>query len=196
MKFNSDIHHRKTIRLHEYDYSWAGFYFVTICTQGRIPLFGNIVDGVMVLNGAGAMVETWWNELPKKFVNIRLDEYVVMPNHIHGVIEIVTGNKTRATTRVAPTGNDQSHVGAPLVGALNNQWNYSHIGQIVGAFKSFTTNEYIQGVNRYGWPCFPGRLWQRNYWERIIRNDQELKDTREYIRNNPAQWMWGDLFSK
>jgi putative transposase len=145
----------------------------------------------MVLNGAGMMVEKWWNELPKKFIDIRLDEYVVMPNHMHGIIEIIDTNKTRAPTRDAPTGNDESHVGVPLVGTLD----YSHIGEIIGAFKSFTTNEYIQGVDRHNWPCFPRRLWQRNYWERIIRNDQELHDTRDYIRNNPAQWMLDDLYA-
>lgn len=181
MKFNPDIHHRKTIRLHEYDYSQMGFYFVTICTQDRVPLFGDIFDGVMVLNGAGMMVETWWNELPEKFSNVRLDEYVVMPNHIHGVIEIVG-----ADLRVCPDKNTSinqgAHTGAPLHAML--QW-----------FKTMSTNGYIQGVNDHDWPCFPRRLWQRNYWERITRHDQELQGTREYIRNSPAQWLLDDLYS-
>jgi putative transposase len=180
MKFKPDIHHRKTIRLHEYDYSQAGFYFVTMCTQNRVLLFGDIVDGVMVLNGAGMMIETWWNELPQKFVDIRLDEYVVMPNHMHGVIEIV-GADLRVCPDKNASINQGAHTGAPLHTMV--QW-----------FKTMTTNAYIQGVNKNNWPCFPGKLWQRNYWERIIRNDQELNNTREYIRNNPAQWALDDLY--
>lgn len=187
MKFNPDIHHRKSIRLREYDYSQAGFYFVTICTQGREPLFGHIVDGMMVLNDAGNMVQTVWDDMPGRYPGVLLDEFVVMPNHVHGIVIVTTRIKTRAPTRGAPTGNDEPDVGVPLVGTLN------HVGEMVGAFKSLTTVEYIRGVNENHWPCFPRRLWQRNYWERIIRNDQELQDTREYICNNPAQWEWDDL---
>lgn len=89
MTYNPDIHHRRSIRLREYDYSSNGAYFVTICAQGRACLFGDILDGEMRLNDAGRMVAEWWVKLPGKFPNVALDEYVVMPNHFHGIICIV-----------------------------------------------------------------------------------------------------------
>jgi REP element-mobilizing transposase RayT len=184
MAFNKDIHHRKSIRLRGYDYSQSGAYFITICAHRRRPLFGDIVDGNMMLNAAGTMVEKCWRELVNKFPDIRLKEYVTMPNHIHGVVEIV---------------------GAPLVGALNTAHvgalNTAHyipgaptrgaptVGDVVGAFKSLTTNAYIRGVNDAGWLPFDGRLWQRNYHEHIIRNEQAYANIAEYIRNNPLKWL-------
>jgi len=89
MQFNPEMHHRQSIRLRGYDYSQAGAYFITICTHKRQPFFGDIVDGVMMMNAAGIMVEKYWWELAVKFFGIRLHEYVTMPNHIHGVVEIV-----------------------------------------------------------------------------------------------------------
>ena len=169
---------RKSIRLKGYDYSQAGTYYISICTKDRLCLFGDIANQEMVLNAAGRMITDAWNELAERFCNIELVEYIVMPNHIHGVISIVgvplvgtrkTGNglSKRAGTRPAPT---------------------KGLGDIVGAFKSFTTNDYIQGVRANGWTPFPGKLWQRNYYEHIVRNDKELNLIREYIRQNPAQW--------
>src|SRR6056297_3244370 len=89
MKYNSDIHHRRSIRLKEYDYSRAGAYFVTICTQNRECLFGGIVNGEMVSNDAGRMVQTVWDEIPLHYPGIEIDAFVVMPNHIHGIVVIV-----------------------------------------------------------------------------------------------------------
>src|SRR4030042_663745 len=88
-KYNSDIHHRRSIRLKDYDYSQAGAYYVTICIQGKVCLLGDIAGGVMALNDAGKMIEKWWCKLPERFKFIELDEYVVMPNHFHGIINIV-----------------------------------------------------------------------------------------------------------
>jgi len=95
MTYNPDVHHRRSIRLREYGYSSVGAYFVTICAQGRECLFGDILDGEMRLNEAGRVVVEWWTKLPGKFPNVALDEYVVMPNHFHGIICIVGAGSSR-----------------------------------------------------------------------------------------------------
>ena len=178
---------RKPLRLKGYEYSRAGAYFITIVVQGRLCLFGDVVDGEMSLNDAGKMIHRVWDGMPGRFPSVEMDEFIVMPNHIHGVIIIhqpppshdppvgasLVGapnhaddqNDTRATTRVAPT-----------------------LGDVVGAFKSLTTVEYGRGVRGMGWSPFDKRLWQRNYYERIIRNECELGLAREYIANNPMKW--------
>ncbi len=169
---------RKSIRLPGYDYSAAGAYFVSICTKDRLCLFGNIINNEMVLNDPGRTIIAAWKELPQRFPNIKLTEYVIMPNHIHGIIAIVGvplvgtrkafGNsQKRADTRPAPT---------------------TGLGDIVGAFKSITTNKYIRGVKQHSWTPFPGKLWQHNYYEHVVRNEKELTRIQEYIRNNPALW--------
>ncbi len=184
------VHHRRSIRLQGYDYSHAGAYFVTICAQGRLCLFGNVADGEMRLNEAGRMVGEWYCELGNKFPDIQCDAYVCMPNHAHFIV--VNGNPIGADLRVrpldgAPPGEyagPPAPPGEPILG--------EHVGSplraVVQWFKTMTTNAYIRGVKNDGWQTFPGKLWQRNYWEHIIRNEQELNRIREYICNNPAQW--------
>ena len=126
-----------------------------------------------------------WNNLSIKCPDIVSDEYIIMPNHVHGIIFIVgaplvgahsvespMGDKDRAGTRPAPTS--------------------SSLGDVVGIFKSISTHQYAINVNANNWPAFPGKLWQRNYYERIIRNDDELNRIREYILNNPQQWDYED----
>jgi REP element-mobilizing transposase RayT len=124
----------------------------------------------MRLNNVGRMIIKWWNELNRKFENMETDAFVVMPNHVHGIIVITVG----ADLRVCPNG-EGAHAGAPLQKII--QW-----------FKTMTTNQYMRGVKTSGWPAFDGRLWQHNYYEHIIRNDNELYIIREYIVNNPLQW--------
>jgi len=161
---------RQSTRLKEYDYAQEGAYYVTICTQERKCLFGRIKDNKMVLNDAGRMIENNWNELLQRFSNIESDEFIIMPNHFHGTIYIV---------------------GAPLVGARNNRAGTRPaptLGGIIGAFKSITTNEYIRNVKNNNWQSFNERLWQRNYYEHIIRNDKSLHKIQEYIVNNPSTW--------
>ncbi len=181
MRYNPATHRRRSIRLKGYDYSQKGAYFVTICAHNRERLFGGIVDGEMRLNDAGYAVEKWWLELPHKFPLVKMDEYVIMPNHFHGIVVIVG-----ADLRVCPTPcinpktlSDKhikgEHVGSPLHKMI--QW-----------FKTMTTNEYIRAVKRYELPFLHGGFWQRNYYERIIRNEQELNKIREYIINNPLKW--------
>jgi putative transposase len=173
--YNPDIHHRRSIRLKGFDYSQAGAYFVTICTQNRECLFGEIVDKEMILNDPGRMVEKWYRELENKFANIVCDQCAIMPNHIHFVIQTGVG----ADLRVCPDTDEQTsggeHIGSPLQTVI--QW-----------FKTMTTNEYIRGVKQHSWTPFPGKLWQRNYYEHVVRNNNELNRIREYIMNNPLQW--------
>jgi len=202
--------HRRSIRLKEYDYSQVGAYFITIVTQDQACLFGEIMDGKMHLNDAGRMVEKGWLELNRKFPTIETDEYIVMPNHFHGIVVIVG-----ADLRVCPdttVGADLcvcpdvmetdprvypcelgAHAGAPLQQSGTHVTKLgAHIGaplpSIIQWFKTMTTNEYIRGVKTSGWLPFRGRLWQRNYYEHIIRDDESLNSIREYITNNPLQW--------
>ena len=185
MTYNPDIHHRHSIRLKDYDYSQNGAYFVTICTWQRECLFGEIVNGEMVLNDMGLIVVDEWEKTAIVRKNVILDEFVLMPNHFHGVIffsEDVGATpvdrpgaigehdgyctEKRATQRVAPTG--------PVSGS---------IGAVMAQFKSIVTKRINVLRNNLGCP-----VWQRNYYERVIRNEDELFRAREYIVNNPMKW--------
>lgn len=174
MKYNPNKHHRRSIRLKGYDYSQSGLYFITICVKNNACLFGEIANGVMMLNDAGKMVEIEWPKLLDRFKNIELHEYVVMPNHFHAILEIV---------------------GATLVAAQNEDETVKKtVGDMVGAFQSIVTVEYIRGVKNNDWQPFDGKLWHRNYWEHIIRNEQSHQTISEYIINNPLKWD-GDKFN-
>ncbi len=196
MQYDPFKHHRRSIRLKDYDYSREGAYYVTIVAQNRLCLFGDVTNAEMILNDAGEMLQSQWFALPERFPNVDLDEFVIMPNHFHGIIVItdkgaITNRaitRGRATTRVAPT--DGTRVGAPLVGAQSDR-DKNHdpiLGEIVGAWKSITTDEYIRGVHELNWQPFDRKLWQRNYWEHIIRDEKDLDRIRKYIINNPANW--------
>lgn len=211
MTYNPDVHHRHSIRLRDFDYASTGAYYVTICTQGRICLFGDVVDGMMVENDAGRAVGKWWHELTKKFPFVEPDCFVAMPNHCHGIIYLVgadlrvrpdagvgtAGHTHRYATTIgnrqihAPTKGNQAitQAGAPLPDMPTTG---GHTGPplptIMQWFKTMTTNEYMKNVVQSGWPPFSGRLWQRNYYERVIRNDAELDKFRSYILQNPARW--------
>ena len=160
MTYDPAKHHRRSIRLRGYDYAQAGWYFVTVCTQGHICLFGDVMDGQMQLDEAGHMVQAAWDQLPDHCRRVQIDTHVVMPNHVHAVIVLL-----------------------PMDGGRT-----SSLADVVRRFKTFTTRRYIVGVKRYGWPAFAGRLWQRNYHEHIIRNERSLNKIRQYIADNPAQW--------
>ena len=177
MKYNPDIHHRQSIRLQHYDYSQVGANFVTVCTQNRECLFGNIVDDKMNFNDAGRMILTVWNDLPARFDYTVLDEFVLMPNHFHGII-FFTDIRSDTSEQHQPN-VFKNHPGGTLPHTL---------GRVIQAFKSITTHGYIDGIKQHGWPPFTGKLWQRNYWEHIVRNEQELHRIREYIHLNPLQW--------
>ena len=190
-KYNPHIHHRRSIRLKGYDYSQAGLYFITICCKDRAHLFGEIVNAKMELNGAGIMIEKWYAELENKFSDIKCLERVVMPNHFHCILEItnpgvVRAADVRADLRVSPNdGTDNNilgeHIGSPLHRVV--QW-----------FKTMTTNEYIRGVKNLDWPRFNGKIWHRNYYERIIKNKRSHQRISQYIIDNPKKWQ-DDIFN-
>lgn len=178
MKYNREKHHRRSIRLKGYDYSDPGAYFVTMCTKDRECLFGSIKDHNVLLNDAGLMVKKWWAELEIKFKNIETGEYVIMPNHFHGIIHIVGADLCVCPCRARGCNTHAIkgvHTGAPLHRVV--QW-----------FKTMTTNEYLKNIYENKWQRINGKLWQRNYFEHVIRNEKELFRTREYIRFNPVQW--------
>jgi putative transposase len=173
VKFNPDIHHRRSIRLKGYDYSQSGAYFVTIVAQGRASLFGHIENDEMILNDAGQMLVKWWTELPNKFPQITLGVFIVMPNHFHGII--IIGEIVGGDLRVSPVlsdGQEGGHVGPPQP-IPPQQKPDAPLSQMIQWFKTMTTNEYIRGVKELGWPRFDGKLWQRDYYEHIIRNADE-----------------------
>ncbi|WP_058868183.1 transposase [Chloracidobacterium thermophilum] len=200
MKYDPARHHRRSIRLQGYDYSQAGAYFITICTQDRACLFGEIVNGNMRLNDAGRMVEKWRCEINRKFPWVETDEHIIMPNHFHGIIVINAPTPVGADLRVRPCepnhpGAHDAHSGAhDAHSGAHDAHSGAHIGAplpaIIQWFKTMTTNEYTRGVKRSGWPPFAGKLWQRNYYEHIIRDEAAFHRIREYIAKNPWQWEW------
>ncbi len=182
MPYDSQKHHRRSIRLKGYGYTSPGAYFVTICTQGHVCIFGDVVDGEMVLNTAGRMVQAVWESIPERFPTIKSDVYTIMPNHFHAIVVIHEPVAVGATLVVAPNGAGTSP--APTATTVRRP----ALGDVVGAFKSITTHEYIVGVRNKGWPPFNKRLWQRNYWEHIIRDENAYQRIYQYIKNNPACW--------
>lgn len=176
-EYDPQKHHRRSIRLKGYDYSLPGAYFVTICTQHMECRFGEVINDVMRLNAAGLVVQHEWEHLPQRFSTMRLDEFVVMPNHLHGIVVIVNSPVGASLVDAQPSaGTSPAPTGRPT------------LSEIIGAFKSITTNEYIQGVREFGWPQFNRRVWQRNFYDHIIRNEREYNAIRQYIRNNPLKW--------
>ena len=165
--------YRKSIRLKNYDYSGNGYYFVTICTQNREKLFGEIVGATLCgrPNNPDKLIVKWLLELENKFKDIKIDEYIVMPNHIHFIIK-------RTGDHIGSTGD---HTGSPL-------------RDIIGWFKTMTTNEYIAGVKDGRFMPFKGRLWQRNYYEHIIRNYDDYINIADYIQNNHLKWEEDKLY--
>ncbi len=213
-QYNPLIHHRKSIRLKGYDYSKAGLYFITICCQNRACLFGNVVVGAnpcgrpntntetqMVLNDAGKMIEEQWLLLKNRFSNIELLEFVIMPNHFHGILEIVDTNEhiVDLNYKGRPQGHEQGNE-QPQGHENGNGQPQGHapttVGDIIGAFKSITTVEYIRGVKSFDWQPFNGKLWQRNYYEHIIRDENAFQKISNYIINNPKEWDKDKFFEK
>ena len=171
MPFDPKRHHRRSIRLKGYDYTQPGAYFITICTQDRAFLFGEVVDGEMRLNEYGRIAWGCWKEIPLHFPQAELDAFVVMPNHVHGIIVIAGVGATHASP--LPLSSDARPRGPQR----------QSVSSIVGSFKSAVTRR----INEYR--CTPGApVWQRNYYEHIIRDEKSLNRIREYIVTNPMRW--------
>jgi putative transposase len=197
MRFHPERHHRRSIRLKGYDYRQAGAYFVTICTQDRAFLFGQVVHDEMQLNDAGKMVYDVWNDLPAFYPGVQTDAFIVMPNHIHGII-ILVGADPRVCPaqpsvgvgpRAYPDSGPRAYPGQPQeMGQPQGVAPTLGLPDVVHRFKTMTTKRYADGVKRLGWEPFRGRLWQRNYYEHIIRNEESLNRIREYVLTNPMRW--------
>ncbi len=164
--------HRRSLRLKEYDYSQAGAYFITLCTQNGASLFGNVVGGEMHHSEAGKMVVSVWNEIRIFYPGLDIDAFVVMPNHLHGILILAVATAT-----------GEKKQGAKDCGDLS-------LGAVVGRFKTLTMKRYVDGVQQSGWPRFHGRLWQRNYYEHVIRDEASLDHIRQYIVENPSRWSF------
>lgn len=166
-------HNRRSIRLQGYDYAKPGSYFITLCTQNGQCLFGKILGRRMDLSSAGHMVYLVWEELSSRYPGVETDAFVVMPNHVHGIITLVGAGPC-----ACPGISGQPQGVAPTMG----------LPDVVHHFKTMSTKRYSDGVRQLKWPPYTGKLWQRNYYERVIRNNRELNRVREYIVNNPLQW--------
>jgi REP element-mobilizing transposase RayT len=176
MALNNTLPYRRSIRLAEYDYRQPGAYFITVCTHGRAARFGSLANGRMHLNDAGQVLHAIWQTLPEHYPGIALDAFVVMPDHIHGII--VINDPVRALLAApAITSHANTHDDHGL-GAASSA---PTLGQMMRRFKS----ESAIAVNRGTTPGHP--LWQRNYWERILRDERECAAVRAYIRTNPQR---------
>lgn len=190
---NENRPQRKNIRLKEYDYSFPGWYYVTICTFNRINLFGKIADGKMVLNEDGKIVEEEWLQTKEIRKNVDLDYYIIMPNHLHGIIiieqsfedVIIKGRGELNSPEKIDSGRIQY---APTNDTFISP---SHtLGAIVRGFKSSVTKKIRELSSNSEL-----RIWQRNYYEHIIRNDNDLHRIRTYIQNNPLKWELDEYYN-
>ena len=183
--YAQDRHHRRSIRLANYDYSLPGAYFITMVAYQRECLFGNIVYGEMQLSPMGQIAEEHWRLIPEHFLHVTLGAYVVMPNHVHGIIIIqgrsdASPSERRGTTlscpnstRSCPNSNPpREEFGKPVKGSIPT---------IIRSYKASVTNRIQKELNVTA-------IWQRNYYEHIIRNEAEHNRIHAYIESNPANW--------
>lgn len=201
--YHSKIHRRQSIRLAGYDYAKEGSYFITLCCAKRSPLFGEITqEGQMVLNTFGQIAHDEWVNTLNIRNNIELDAFVIMPNHIHAIIHIRRSGESHS-----PYGNGESHSPLTEKGECNSPQRYENsecnspqrsprqfispsntVGAIVRGYKSAVTKQ----LNQLHIGC---EVWQRNYFEHIIRNDLAYQRISEYIKNNPAKWAKDKFFT-
>ncbi|MFI4910525.1 MAG: transposase [Sedimentisphaeraceae bacterium JB056] len=174
---------RRSVRLKDFDYSENGKYFITICSQYHFSLFGKIERHEIKLNEIGFMIQRWWLALGKRF-ELGIEPYIIMPNHIHGIITITSGNQISDKSGESKIYYKSEETGENIVSPLHSRT----LGQYVSWFKRMSTNEYIRNVKNNNWQPFHKRLWQRSFWERIIRNQRELDNMSDYIYNNPKNW--------
>ena len=164
MKKATELPRRKVTHLRTYDYSQLGCYFVTICTRDKRCLFGDIVADAMRLNAVGLLVEACWRAIENHYPNVFLDQHVVMPNHVHGIIRLCEIERSRHASPLQDKG------AVPL-------------GSVVGSFKSAVSKQLRLLPGMTG-----ASMWQRNYYDHVIRSEASLQTIREYIVNNPKQW--------
>ena len=162
MKFDPDVHHRRSLRLQGFDYRSAGAYFVTICTSERLCTLGAVVDQAVDLSREGAIIQEVWRSLPDRFAGGETDAFVVMPNHVHGVI-VLAGAQFTASNQSCEAKR------SPM------------LGEVVRTFKAASTR-LIRASGSEGF------AWQRGYYEHVVRNEIDLQRVRDYIEANPSFW--------
>jgi putative transposase len=179
-------HHRRSIRLQQYDYSQTGFYFITICTHNRFCLFGAIDNDTVRYSKQGKIAVACWSAIPDHFFHVELDEFIVMPNHVHGILRIVDNNDAACwgtgwgtgwgtACRARTTMAAGEKFGIPVAGSIPT---------VIRSFKSAVT----KGIHDMSQLSAKNVVWQRNYWEHLIRDEPALHRIRKYIINNPVHW--------
>ena len=160
-KYDPTVHHRHSTRLEGYDYSQAGAYFVTVVAHEREALFGGVVNGQMVINHSGQILQSVWSDLPRHYKELELDAFCIMPNHVHAIIFLHEDGSVKRTT----------------------------LSELVRAFKSYSARRINSSRKMTGVP-----VWQRNYYEHIVRNDHEYQSIYKYILDNPINWEKDDEY--
>ena len=194
-KYNPEIHYRRSIRIKEYDYSREGLYFITICTSNHKRLLGQIYNDEMMLNEFGEIAYHEWLQTGEIRKSVVLQEFVIMPNHMHGIIEINDsprrGTLSRALVRNTQMHSVREHRGASGEGTCQRapterfgKPTSNTIPTIVRGFKSTVTKQINDIRKTSGYP-----VWQRSYYEHIIRNEKSYNRISEYIRYNPEKWL-------
>ena len=211
-----ELRKRKQIRLPNYDYSENGYYFVTVCTNDRQNIFGRIENNQPILNDAGNMIDFWWSEIFVHFCGVRLDQHIIMPNHIHAIINVVGADRcvrpcSNKCARPILNNNSPPISNNNIRTSSNTDEYHETIGHqmsvlylmgngggtmgpaptvsgMIQWFKTMSTNDYIRNVKTNDWPPFNKRLWQRSFHDHIIQNDRSLNAIRRYIANNPINW--------
>ncbi len=224
MRYNPNIHNRKSLRLKNYDYSIEWLYFITISVKDKLCLFGNLKDWKNALFESWKMINHYWLELENKYNQIKLHEYIIMPNHFHWIIQVEPS--VGANLCVCPDYPNYSNHSNPHVcpdelqndsnnlctnnpmSADNLGWTHKNSGwthrftptggkfvydknsicSVIQWFKTMTTNKYIKMVHNWLAEPFYKKLWQKNYYEHIIRNEESYLKISDYIRNNPIKW--------
>lgn len=185
MKYDPKIHHRRSIRLRGHDYTQAGEYYVTLCVKDRECLLGEILRDHVKLSRIGEIAKECWEEIPKHFPNAALDEYVIMPNHVHGIIILGNPVGTRHAVSQRDTApqlhavSQRERFGKPVPGSLST---------IMRSFKSAAS----KGIHSKGYSAF---AWQSRFYEHVIRNAKDLDRIRNYILDNPCTWSKDENFS-
>lgn len=190
-------HHRRSIRLKGYDYSQAGLYFITLCVKHGQFLFGEIKNCEMRLNEAGKIANSCWLEIPNHYPTSQLHEYIIMPNHVHGIVEILNTERNVMNSESGIVGveddiGEEKHIGAEDITPLHHTMphrisNSKTIGSMIKGYKIGVTKWMRSNTDVHD-------VWQRNYYERIIRDEKDYLVTSQYIRNNPLKWEEDEFY--
>ena len=165
--------YRKQLRLNDFDYSGGGYYFITICTKNKTAFFGKIENEEIILNKNGKVAEKYWGQIPEHYQNVVLDEYIIMPNHIHGIL-IVGGD---SKTGQCPVTTDKKS-------------SYGIVSKVVNSYKGIVTKTIKSTLGEMNF------AWQRSFYDHVIRNDKALTEIRQYIQNNPLKWHLDEYYNE